>query len=230
MRSGVFYAIAAAVLLGSSTPFAKLLVGGIDPIAGRAPLSRFRLWPCYMASVSKPVWRQAERSQYQSNSASLASRGHYCWRHSRACSPHERPQDYSGFIRFAPAQSRGSLHCSACLDRVQRKLRPAYSLRNGGDYCRRFCLSFSGSKQFALHWGSLMIIGACLLWGIDNNLTGKCLRETLFKLQAQRAWLLVHKHFHSLLVGGLRLRSPLFQQCSWVFWGTGLASFASLSP
>ncbi len=36
-----------------------------------------------------------------------------------------------------------------------------------------FCLSWSGSTQIGIPWGSLAIIGACFAWGLDNNLTRK---------------------------------------------------------
>ena len=34
-------------------------------------------------------------------------------------------------------------------------------------------LSWPGAGGFGVGWGALLIVGACLAWGVDNNLTRK---------------------------------------------------------
>jgi drug/metabolite transporter (DMT)-like permease len=172
--SGVFYAIAAAVLFGVSTPFAKLLVGGIDPIllAGLLYLGsgcglsvwillRSRFWDRRQEAGIKPA-------QLPWLAGAVVAGGV------------AGPVLLMSGLTVVPASSASLLLnmegvCTAVLawfvfreNFDKRIVLGMVAIAAGGSV-----LSFSESEQFSLHWGSLMILGACLMWGIDNNLTRK---------------------------------------------------------
>ncbi|MGO9556538.1 MAG: DMT family transporter [Syntrophobacteraceae bacterium] len=174
MRSGVFYAIAAAVLFGASTPFAKLLVGGIDPIllAGLLYLGSgcgLAIWLLYRSRFGD---RRKDPSIKAAQLPWLAG--------AIIAGGIAGPVLLMSGLKTIPASSASLLLnmegvCTAVLAWIvfrenfdRRIVFGMVAIAAGGAV-----LSFSGSKQFALHWGSLMIIGACLMWGIDNNLTRK---------------------------------------------------------
>src|ERR1700736_7068350 len=172
---GVIYAVAAAALFGASTPFSKLLLGRVDPwlLAGLLYLGSgcgLSLW------LLLGSWLTGKDSQ----EASL-SRADLPW--------------LAGAILFGgvagpvllllgltstPAASASLLLnlegvLTALLawfvfkENFDRRIALGMAFIAGGGVL----LSWTGDTATGVPWGALGIAGACLAWGIDNNLTRK---------------------------------------------------------
>lgn len=172
---GVVYALVAAALFGASTPFAKLLVGGTDPILLAGLL--------YTGSgCGLFAWRW------------VGTRG-------RRHAPAEAPLRRADLPWLAGAVLTGGVAGPVLLmtgltttpgstaslllnlEGVLTALLAWFVFRENFD--RRIALgmaaitaggvilSWDGRPGGGLPWGSLAVAGACLAWAIDNNLTRK---------------------------------------------------------
>ena len=172
---GILFALASALLFGASTPFAKLLLGALDPwmlagllylgsglglaalrigrhVMGRpaaeTPL-RFADLPwlagvVLAGGVIGPVLLMIGLAHTSASAGSLLL-------------------NLEGLATMAIAW----LVFRENVDR--RLLLGAFAILAGA-----VLLSWSGEgSSFGLGWGALAIAGACLAWGIDNNLTRK---------------------------------------------------------
>ena len=172
---GVVYAIAAAGLFGASTPFAKWLVGQVDPVLLAGLL--------YLGSGSGLLAWHGSRSLRSKNSQAEASliRADVPW--------------LGGSILFggviAPVLLMTGLSSTPGttaslllnLEGVLTALLAWFVFRENFDRrialgmaaiaCGGVLLSWEGRPETGLPWGGLAIVGACLAWGIDNNLTRK---------------------------------------------------------
>ena len=172
---GVVCAIAAAGLFGASTPFAKLLVGHVDPVLLAGLL--------YLGSGSGLLAWYGSRSLRTKNSQAEAPliRADVPW--------------LGGSILFggviAPVLLMTGLSSTPGttaslllnLEGVLTALLAWFVFRENFD--RRIALvmaaiasggvllSWEGRPETGLPWGGFAITGACLAWGIDNNLTRK---------------------------------------------------------
>ena len=172
---GVGYALAAAALFGASTPFAKLLVGGVDPVLLAGLL--------YLGSgCGLFAWRWLGRPWNAKPSTEAPLR--------RADLPW-----LAGAVLFggvvAPVLLMTGLTVTPAstaslllnVEGVLTALLAWFVFKENFD--RRIALGMaaitaggvllsweSGSAAGAL-WGSLAVAGACLAWAIDNNLTRK---------------------------------------------------------
>jgi drug/metabolite transporter (DMT)-like permease len=172
---GVGYALAAAALFGASTPFAKLLVGRVDPVllAGLMYLG---------SGCGLMAWRW------------LGTRGR---RHGSAEAPLRRADLpwLAGAVAFGgvigpvllmtgltvtPASTASLL---LNMEGVLTALLAWFVFKENFD--RRIALgmaaitaggvllSWEGGLAAGTPWGALAVAGACLAWAIDNNLTRK---------------------------------------------------------
>ncbi len=173
--SGVAYALAAAALFGASTPFAKLLVGQVEPILLAGLL--------YLGSgCGLFAWRllQIRRHQHTSSEAPLQ----------RADLPWLAGAVFFGGVigpvllmtglAVTPASTASLL---LNLEGVLTALMAWFVFRENFDLrialgmvaitAGGVLLSWEGRPEVGLPWGAFAIAGACLAWAIDNNLTRK---------------------------------------------------------
>ena len=171
--SGVWYALAAAILFGASTPFAKLLLTDISPVLLAGLL--------YLGSgVALSAWLLL-RSQVRGIDATEAPL-------KRADAPWLAGSIVFGGVLGPMLLMVGLTTTPAAdaslllnLEGVFTALLAWFVFRENFD--RRIAvgmacitaggvvLSWAGSPTGEPAWGTLAIAGACLAWGIDNNLT-----------------------------------------------------------
>lgn len=173
--AGVVYALAAAVLFGASTPFAKMLVGEAEPVLLAGLL--------YLGSgCGLFAWRRFEawRTTNKTTEAQLLNRD-IPW--------------LGGSILFGgvvgpvllmiglatTAASTASLLLN--MEGVLTALLAWFVFKENFD--RRIALgmvaitaggvllSWDGGAEVGIPLGAFAVAGACLAWGIDNNLTRK---------------------------------------------------------
>jgi drug/metabolite transporter (DMT)-like permease len=172
LPTGVGVAILAAALFGASTPFAKVLLGEIPPVLLAGLL--------YLGSgVGLTVVYLLRRSQVRSEAP--LSRSDLPWLAGAVV--------FGGVLaplllmlglRLTPASTASLL---LNLEGVFTALLAWFVFRENFD--RRIALgmglivaggvllSWQSEGGFRLPLGSLAVVGACLCWGIDNNLTQK---------------------------------------------------------
>lgn len=176
MHIGVIYALLAAVLFGASTPFAKSLVGQMSPatLAGVLYLgSGIGLLACY---IVRAVVKRDARDQPV------------------ALTRHDLPW-FAGAIAAGGVAGPlllmlglGSVAASSAslllnMEGVLTSLLAWFVFKESFD--RRIfvgmllivaagvLLSWDQAPVAGLPWGAIAIVGACLCWGLDNNLTRK---------------------------------------------------------
>ncbi len=176
MRKGVVYALLAAALFGASTPFAKTLLGQVAPVtmAGLLYLgSGIGLLGCYLA---RAFFQRREESQLASLSnadlpwlAGAILTGGVCG-----------PVLLMLGLRNMPASSASLL---LNMEGVLTALLAWFVFRENFD--RRILigmllivaagalLSWDYTSDVGASWGAAAILGACLCWAVDNNLTRK---------------------------------------------------------
>ena len=169
---GVAFALLAACLFGASTPLAKVLLPKVEPflMAGLLYLGSGVGLGAYMLLCSR----------HSSQEASLR----------RADWPWLAGAIFAGGVvgpvlllwgLAATPASKASLLLN--LEGVFSALLAWFVFKENFDARIAFgmglivlgglCLSWTGRPEVGLPWGSLSIIGACLAWAVDNNLTRK---------------------------------------------------------
>jgi drug/metabolite transporter (DMT)-like permease len=169
---GVPLALASAALFGASTPFAKLLIGAIDPwmlagllyLGAGAGITVYRLlrqgsdaieaplrkrdapWlalVCLAGGIAGPVLLMLGLARTDASSAALLL-------------------NLEGLATMLIAWLVFG-------ENVDRRI----FLGAMAILCGAVVISWQGAGLAGLGWGTLLIAGACLCWGIDNNLTRK---------------------------------------------------------
>lgn len=177
MHSGVFYALMAAALFGASTPFAKTLVGQVHPVtlAGLLYLGSgigLLVWFVIRAMVTK--------KDPQSDIAPL-TRPDLPWLAGAiAAGGIVGPLLLMLGLTLTPASSASLL---LNMEGVLTALLAWFVFKENFD--RRIfagmvlivvagiLLSWNERPALGVPWGAIAIVGACLCWAIDNNLTRK---------------------------------------------------------
>ncbi len=171
-RTGIFLALASAVLFGASTPLAKLLLGSVDPWMMAGLL--------YLGAGGGLAAVHLSRAALQIPAAEAPLR--------RADLPWLGLVILAGgvggplLLMFGLARTDAAtaslllnleglatlaIAWLAFRENVDRRLLiGAFAILAGAAL-----LSWQGSAH--LEWGALLIAGACLCWGLDNNLTRK---------------------------------------------------------
>src|SRR3954453_20992716 len=172
---GILFALTSALLFGASTPFAKLLLGALDPwmlagllyLGSGLGLAALRIGRNVMGppSTETPLrlgdlpWLTSVVLAGGVIGPVLLMIGLTC----TSASAGSLLLNLEGLATMAIAW----LVFRENVDR--RLLLGAFAILAGA-----VLLSWSGEGgEFSLGWGALAIAGACLAWGIDNNLTRK---------------------------------------------------------
>jgi drug/metabolite transporter (DMT)-like permease len=171
-RTGILLALMSAILFGASTPFAKLLLGSVDPwtMAGllylgagvglaAVHLSRGVL---RLPAIEAPL----RRSDLPWLTLVIASGG--------IAGPlllmfGLTRTDAAGASLLLNLEGLATMGIAWVVfhENVDRRLLlGAFCILGGAAL-----LSWHGQSSF--QWGAMLIVGACLCWGIDNNLTRK---------------------------------------------------------
>jgi len=176
MNAGVLHAFFAAVTFGASTPFAKLLVGEIAPIALAALL--------YMGSgIGLMVWfgLRALRPSLPDNGGARLQRADLPWLlGATVFGGIAGPVLLMLGLSVTPASSASLL---LNMEGVLTSLLAWFVFKENFD--RRIfigmlliiagglVLGWEQRPEIGMPWGAFAIVGACLCWAIDNNLTRK---------------------------------------------------------
>lgn len=168
---GIIYGLLAALLFGLSTPLAKTLVGGIDPVLLAGLL--------YLGSgIGLSAWWIGKRRRHPQKHRPL-KRAELPWLAGAVlCGGILSPALLMVGLSLSLASTASLLLnlegvLTALLAWVfwkencdRRVVVGIFAITCGG-----ILLSVSGQSGFAFSWGSLLICLACLGWAIDNNLT-----------------------------------------------------------
>jgi drug/metabolite transporter (DMT)-like permease len=176
MHPGVLYALLAAILFGASTPFAKTLVGEVAPVALAGLLylgSGVGLLAWFIArTISRRDGRQTVEYLGASDLPWLAG--------AIGAGGVAGPVLLMIGLTLTPASSASLL---LNLEGVLTALLAWFVFRENFD--RRIfagmvliiiagiLLSWEQRPALGVPWGGVAIVGACLCWAIDNNLTRK---------------------------------------------------------
>jgi drug/metabolite transporter (DMT)-like permease len=173
-HSGVAYALAAAALFGASTPFAKLLIGTVEPLVLAGLL--------YLGSgVGLTVWRWVGRLRTTVKPEASLGRADLPWLAGAILAGGVAGPILLMVGLVSTPASTASLLLN--LEGVLTAVLAWFVFRENFD--RRIALgmaciaaggvvlSWTGRPEAGLPWGPLAVAGACLCWAVDNNLTRK---------------------------------------------------------
>ena len=169
---GVTYAIAAAVLFGASTPFAKELLGSVDPVLLAGML--------YAGSgLGLSVWLLLRRlTGIRSTEATLQHRDIPWLAGAVAFGGVLGPMLLMLGLRNTPASSaslllnlEGVLTAVLAWTVFRENVDRRVFLGMAAIVAGGVVLSWQQQAAAGVPWGALAIVGACLSWAIDNNLT-----------------------------------------------------------
>jgi drug/metabolite transporter (DMT)-like permease len=177
MHIGVIYALAAAVLFGASTPFAKTLLTHMAPVSLAGVLY-------FGSGLGLLVWyglrRLQQRSQNSADNGGVTLRDLPWLLGAIAAGGIAGPVLLMIGLSYTAASAASLL---LNMEGVLTALLAWYAFKEHFDYRIFIGMAFivaagvllSWDQQAALgtSWGVAAIIGACLCWGIDNNLTRK---------------------------------------------------------
>ena len=176
MHKGVLYALLAAVLFGASTPFAKTLAGQVAPVTLAGVLylgSGLGLLACFVA-------RALVNRKQQDKPAGLTAPDLPWLAGAIVAGGIAGPVLLMAGLTRTPASSASLL---LNMEGVLTALLAWFVFKENFD--RRIfigmllivaagvLLSWEQMPVLGVPWGALAIVGACLCWGIDNNLTRK---------------------------------------------------------
>jgi len=171
--SGVASAIGAAVLFGSSTPFAKILLGKTEPVLLAGLL--------YMGSgVGLLIWWLFSRRFTSRHEAGLKLNDLLWLAGAILSGGIVGPVLLLIGLRYTPASSASLL---LNLEGVLTAVLAWFVFKENFDRRIAFgmaaitagglLLSWAGRPELGVPWGAVAIAGACFAWAIDNNLTRK---------------------------------------------------------
>lgn len=176
MQKGVLYALLAAALFGASTPFVKSLVGQVEPVmlAGLLYLGSGLGLSVYY------VLRAGVQRARQDDHAGLSAHDLPWLGGAIAAGGIAGPVLLMVGLTMTPASSASLL---LNMEGVFTSMLAWFVFKENFD--RRIfigmllivgagvLLSWEQVPSIGVPWGALAIVGACLCWGIDNNLTRK---------------------------------------------------------
>ncbi len=174
-KAGVLIALASAILFGASTPLSKLLLGNVEPVllAGLLYLGSgcgLALWLFLRSRITRQGSKEAP-----------LKRGDLPWLAGAIFfGGVVGPVSLMAGLAVTPAATASLLLnlegvLTALLawfvfkENFDRRIALGVACITGGGVL----LSWTGSTTTGVAWGALGIAGACLAWGIDNNLTRK---------------------------------------------------------
>lgn len=173
--SGVFFAASSAVLFGASTPFSKLLLGKLHPVllAGLLYLGSgigLTLWWLLrkVISSSKAKETSLQKADLPWVVGAIFTGG--------IVGPillmiglSLTPASFASLLLNLEGVFTALLAWFVFKENFDRRIALGMiAIAAGG-----LLLSWSGQLELGIPWGAIAIAGACLAWGIDNNLTRK---------------------------------------------------------
>ncbi len=172
--TGVIYAALAAVLFGASTPFAKLLLGTTEPVLLAALL--------YLGSgISLSIWLLLTKKFGAKTKEANLKKTDLPWLGGAILAGGIIAPILLLFGLNLTTASTASLLLN--LEGVLTAVLAWFVFKENFDRRIAFgmlfitiggvVLSWAGKPEIGLPWGILLIVGACLMWAIDNNLTRK---------------------------------------------------------
>ncbi len=208
MHSGVMFALAAALLFGASTPFAKLLGVDIAPVmlAGLLYLgSGLGLSVCMLArrlSAGAPQGEGAglRRAELPWLAGAIAAGG--------VAGPvllmvglANTPASSASLLLNMEGVLTALLAWGVFKEHFDRRILIGMALI----VLAGFLLAWEQRPQLGLPWGALAVVGACLCWAIDNNLTRKIAASDALQIAAIKGLVAGAVNLSIALVLGLRL-------------------------
>ncbi len=172
---GVFVALVAALLFGASTPAAKVLLGKVDPIllAGLLYLGSgigLSVWWCLRLRFQSRGAREADvqRTDLPSLAAAILTGG--------VVGPvllmiglTATPASSASLLLNLEGVLTAVLAWFVFKEHLDRRIALGMVAITAGG----LLLSWTGRPELGVPWGVVSIVGGCLAWGIDNNLTRK---------------------------------------------------------
>jgi drug/metabolite transporter (DMT)-like permease len=223
MHTGLIYALLAAALFGASTPFAKVLLGSLPPVALAGMLylgSGLGLLACFIV-------RAIAGRNKQERPAGLTAPDLPWLAGAIAAGGIAGPLLLMAGLSVTPASSASLL---LNMEGVLTSMLAWFVFKENFD--RRIfigmllivvagvLLSWDQMPHLGVPWGALAIIGACLCWGIDNNLTRKVSASDALQIAGTKG----------LVAGAVNLGLALLLGFSWPAWDkvlmAGLVGFA----
>jgi len=172
---GILFALSSALLFGASTPFAKLLLGAIDPwmlagllyLGSGLGLAALRIGRDVMG---RPAAETPLRFADLPWLAGVVLAGGVIGPVLLMIGLAHTSASASSLLLNLEGLATMAIAWLVFRENVDRRLLlGAFAILAGA-----VLLSWSGEGQeFSLDWGALAIAGACLAWGVDNNLTRK---------------------------------------------------------
>lgn len=176
MHNGVVYALLAAVLFGASTPFSKTLVGQVAPVM----LAGLLYLGSGLGLLTWFIVRKIKPGAGQEQTARLTTRDVPWLAGAIAAGGVAGPVLLMLGLTLTPASSASLL---LNMEGVLTAMLAWFVFKENFD--RRIfagmvlivvagvLLSWEQRPAIGVPWGALAIVGACLCWAIDNNLTRK---------------------------------------------------------
>ncbi len=172
---GVFVALVAALLFGASTPAAKVLLGKVDPIllAGLLYLGSgigLSVWWCLRLRFQSRGAREADvqRTDLPWLAGAILTGG--------VVGPvllmiglTATPASSASLLLNLEGVLTAVLAWFVFKEHLDRRIALGMVAITAGG----LLLSWTGRPELGVPWGVVAIVGACLAWGIDNNLTRK---------------------------------------------------------
>lgn len=169
VQPGVIAALGAALLFGAGTPFAKLLLGSVSPwlLAGLLYLG---------SGIGLTLYRRLKRSP-----AVKLPRSEILWFCGAIAAGgivgpvllmlglSGMPASGASLLLNAESVFTALLAWFAFKENFDRRI--AWGM--GAIVAGAIVLSWPGEARFSGIWPALAVLGACLAWGVDNNLTQK---------------------------------------------------------
>jgi drug/metabolite transporter (DMT)-like permease len=172
---GIVYALTAATLFGASTPFSKLLLGSVDPwllarllyLGSGCGLS---LWLLFGPRLTRKDSKEAslKRADLPWLAGAILFGG--------VAGPvllmlglASTPAASASLLLNLEGVLTALLAWFVFKENFDRRIALGMALITAGGVL----LSWTGDTAAGVPWGALGIAGACLAWGIDNNLTRK---------------------------------------------------------
>jgi drug/metabolite transporter (DMT)-like permease len=172
---GIVYALAAAVLFGASTPFSKLLLSSVQPVLLAALL--------YLGSgcgLTLWLWLGSSLTGKKSQEAPL-KRADFPWLAGAVffggvvgplllmLGLAATPAADASLLLNLEGVLTALLAWFVFKENFDRRIALGMACITGGG----ILISWTGTPSGGIPWGALGVVGACLAWGIDNNLTRK---------------------------------------------------------
>jgi drug/metabolite transporter (DMT)-like permease len=172
---GILFALASALLFGASTPFAKLLLGTLDPwmLAGLLYLgSGLGLGALWIGRhlIGSPATEAPLRLPDAPWLAAIVLTGGMIGPVLLMVGLTHTPASTAALLLNLEGLATMGIAWLVFREHVDRRLLlGAFAILGGA-----ILLSWGGwDSGTGVGWGALAIAGACLFWGIDNNLTRK---------------------------------------------------------